>query len=63
MWIGSTYPLGLERSDVGTLATAGMLNYLLRQIEDGKAHGTLARNYRELIGRAAGLVGDGSSTR
>jgi hypothetical protein len=61
MWIGSTYPLGLERDDVHTLATAGMLNYLLRQVEDGRAHGTSARNYRELIGRAVALAGDGNS--
>jgi hypothetical protein len=56
VWLGSTHPLGLERDDVYTLATAGMLNFLLRQIEDGKGHGTTARNYRELIGRGVALA-------
>jgi len=61
VWVGSTRPLGLDRDDVYTLATAGMLNYLLRQIEDGKGHGATAKNYRELIVRVVALASDRSS--
>jgi hypothetical protein len=62
-WISSTYPLGLARDGGYALATAGLLNYLLRLVEDGKSNGTSARKYRELIGRTLPLVGDGSSAR
>jgi len=63
MSIGSTFRLDLKRDDVYTLATASMLHYLLRQAEDGRAHGASARNYRELIARALALAGDGKSMR